>query len=293
MRIPRPSARKLAGIIRNVLPDKYIYRHDKSVILNSPEQYLARKEQIQSWERVKATLMKTRAGRKYLATHYPASYQREYLLRRQKQIQPQPRKQVATARTAPVVMTEQINLHPSFGKRILEKRIPKLYRAPPFPVGKKKVYLPNIVITLKRNPRLEPYFAVFEVPLNLSKLDLRDYLWHLYGVKTRSIRSSILPGKLRRKIPLEGVPMRIGTWERTKARKKMIVQLAEPFWYPKPLTRKDYPAYDTFCYGMLTNRFAKNRYDQALKINTDSWRRTQLGITINPHPRYDVVHNWN
>ena len=109
----------------------------------------------------------------------------------------------------------------------------------PFPLGRKKVYLPNFVITLKRNPKLEPYHAVFEVPLNLSKLDVRDYLWHLYGVKTLSIRSSVLPGVLRRKYKVPNQPRRIGPVRRTKARKKMIVQLAKPFRYPAELNKEE------------------------------------------------------
>ena len=113
----------------------------------------------------------------------------------------------------------------------------------PFPVGRKKVYLPNFVITLKRNPKLEPYHAVFEVPLNLSKLDLRDYLWHLYEVKTLSIRSSVLPGVLRRKYKVPDQPRRIGPVRRTKARKKMIVQLAKPFRYPAELNKEELEEY--------------------------------------------------
>ena len=120
-----------------------------------------------------------------------------------------------------------------------EKPTPPKSDLASFKVGRKKVYLPNFVITLKRNPRLEPYHAVFEVPLNLSKLDLRDYLWHLYGVETISIRSSILPGVLRRKYKVPDQPRRIGPMRRTKARKKMIVQLAEPFRYPAELNKEE------------------------------------------------------
>ena len=112
-------------------------------------------------------------------------------------------------------------------------------RLPPFPVGSKNVYLPNIVVILKRNAKLEPRHAVFEVPLNLSKLDLRDYLWHLYNVKVLSVRSMVMPGVLRRKYKVKDQPVRTGPMRRTKARKKMIVQLAKPFRFPRPLNTSE------------------------------------------------------
>jgi ribosomal protein L23 len=115
---------------------------------------------------------------------------------------------------------------------------------PPFKVGRKKVYLPDIVITLQRNTKLEPYYAVFEVPLNLSKLDLRDYLWHLYNVKVLSVRSSVLPGRLRTiRQPEEGEPRWGIPIRRTQARKKMIVELADPFTYPRKLRSEEFAAY--------------------------------------------------
>lgn len=136
-----------------------------------------------------------------------------------------------------VLQTKRARLQESY--RRLGYDTPPLPRFTPFPLGRKKVYLPNFVITLKRNPKLEPYHAVFEVPLNLSKLDLRDYLWHLYGVKTLSIRSSVLPGVLRRKYKVPDQPRRVGPVRRTKARKKMIVQLAKPFRYPAELNKEE------------------------------------------------------
>jgi large subunit ribosomal protein L23 len=40
-----------------------------------------------------------------------------------------------------------------------------------------------------RTPGLSPYHARFLVPLDFSKYDLRDYLYHAYNVKSFNIRS--------------------------------------------------------------------------------------------------------
>ena len=49
------------------------------------------------------------------------------------------------------------------------------------------------------------------------------------------MRSSVLPGVLQRKYKVPDQPVRKGPMRRTKARKKMIVQLAKPFRFPRPL----------------------------------------------------------
>ena len=41
------------------------------------------------------------------------------------------------------------------------------------------------MLTLLRTPNSPPNFATFLVPLNLNKLDMRDYLFHAYGTNLR------------------------------------------------------------------------------------------------------------
>lgn len=230
------SARKVAGIIRNVLPKKLIERRPSLIILGSREELIARRAQISKWEKTKTGLMSTPEGRKYLSKHFPKSYQRALIAERTGS--------KITARQAPTLVKSDLGqLYPHTHERIMQKRTPQLPQIPNFMVGLKKVYLPNFVVTLRRNPRLEPYFAVFDVPLNFSKLDLMDYLWHLYGVKSLSIRSQVLPGKLRRKWKVKDQPVRVGPWVRTTQRKKMIVQLAKPFRYPKMLDKGELREY--------------------------------------------------
>jgi ribosomal protein L23 len=236
------SARKAAGIIRNVLPKRIIQRPQPPIILGSREELINRRIQIRKWEATKSQLLKTPEGRKYLAHHFPRSYQTALLAERSPN---------AIKQTPVRVVKSLGKLFPRPHSRIMSRAIPQLPQLPPFPIGKKKVFLPNIVITLKRNVKMEPNYAVFEVPLNLSKLDLRDYLWHIYGVKTISIRSSVLPGILRRKYKMENVNRRIGPVVRTKARKKMIVQLAKPFRYPAELNKEELEACVTLYFLLI------------------------------------------
>jgi len=118
---------------------------------------------------------------------------------------------------------------------------------PPFRMGLKKVYLPNFEIVLHRNEKLEPYLAVFKVPLNFSKFDLRDYLWNLYGVETLSVRSAVYAGKIKRTILRtrrgDSYVASAGGFRRTSATKKMIVQLAKPFRFPRLMNAEDKDEY--------------------------------------------------
>lgn len=81
-------------------------------------------------------------------------------------------------------------------------------------------------ITLLRGH--DPRHAKFQVPLTFSKLDLRDYLWHAYGVETYSCRSYVKLSPVR---PLEGAMPR--RWHRKKSKKFMTVELARPFVWPE------------------------------------------------------------
>jgi large subunit ribosomal protein L23 len=90
---------------------------------------------------------------------------------------------------------------------------------------------PNFTLTLLRTPNLPPTFASFYVPLNLHKLDLRDYLWNCYGVSVKSVRSYIMLQKLT-----HGKPWHLTTsprqWHRPRSKKKMTVEMDKPFVWP-------------------------------------------------------------
>jgi large subunit ribosomal protein L23 len=82
-----------------------------------------------------------------------------------------------------------------------------------------------------RNNTLPPTFASFIVPLNLNKLDLRDYLWHAYGVPVIGVRSYIQQQKIRQSKPNDKriAPRR---WYRPRSIKKMTVEMESPFVWP-------------------------------------------------------------
>lgn len=233
------SARRLAGIVRNVLP-KILLQPKKQLVFGSDAEYQAHVAQKAIWKRKTDVLLKTAQGRRYLAQQFPKTYQ-QYLEQKRR-----PERETEEAEQEVVVREYLRQLSPHVHNQIMKKTTPRLPPVAPFRVGEKKIYLPDFVITLKRNERLEPYHAVFEVPLNFSKLDLRDYLFHLYGIELISIRSVVLPGVLRRKIKKKaglGATVRRGPMQRTKARKKMTVQLVKPFRFPRPLDKGELREY--------------------------------------------------
>lgn len=69
------------------------------------------------------------------------------------------------------------------------------------------------------------------MPLHLNKLDMRDYLWHAYGVKCANIRSFVQQQKVRQDDPNSKRPMP-RRWYRGPAIKKMTVEMDKPFVWP-------------------------------------------------------------
>ncbi|RAL58670.1 hypothetical protein DID88_002976 [Monilinia fructigena] len=102
-------------------------------------------------------------------------------------------------------------------------------------MGRKEIFLPNFTITLLRTPNLPPSFASFIVPLNLNKLDLRDYLWNAYGIEVRGVRSYIQAQKLREGKPGQKIPTP-RKWFRPRSIKRMMVEMERPFVWPEEPT---------------------------------------------------------
>ncbi|KAJ1805706.1 mitochondrial 54S ribosomal protein YmL41, partial [Coemansia sp. RSA 2599] len=74
--------------------------------------------------------------------------------------------------------------------------------------------------------RLAKNQAAFRVPLNVNKLDIKDYLTHLYNVTVTDVRTTVFAGKL-------GTNRFTGQKERSSRIKKAIVTIKEEFEYPK------------------------------------------------------------
>jgi large subunit ribosomal protein L23 len=86
---------------------------------------------------------------------------------------------------------------------------------------------PKFTIALKRSTKLSPYHARFLVPLDFSKYDLRDYLYHAYNVKCFNIRSyvKLMPVRDTREQPRH--------YFRAESKKYMTVEMEEPFVWPE------------------------------------------------------------
>ncbi|KAF2808459.1 uncharacterized protein BDZ99DRAFT_419591 [Mytilinidion resinicola] len=98
--------------------------------------------------------------------------------------------------------------------------------------GRKEVYLPNAVIALIKSEHLPATHAKFRVPLTFSKLDLRDYLFHAYGLRTDKIRSYVQQQRVQHDRPDATVPQQ-NKWFRPKAIKHMTVEMDKPFVWPE------------------------------------------------------------
>jgi large subunit ribosomal protein L23 len=216
-------------------------------------------------------------------THFPSETFLSARKAFQLQLQKQRQKKLQIQKQAQL---EQ--LHTRKTTKSKKTKPPSIPPPSPFLVGSKQVFLPNFTITLKRNAKLEPWHAVFEVPLSFSKLDLRDYLWHLYNVQTRSIRSTVLPGVIRRK-DSRG-QHRIGPFQRTKARKKMIVELVKPFRFPTQLTKQELAEE----YGPSGGkadciRFRKDRDEIGRRRRRKGYGLEKFEIVARAHPKPDRI----
>lgn len=84
------------------------------------------------------------------------------------------------------------------------------------------------------------------MPLNLNKLDMRDYLWNVYGINSLAVRSYIEQKKVQQDKPgaLRPAPRR---WHRPRSIKHMLIEMDKPFAWPdepKDLSGWDKETYD-------------------------------------------------
>jgi ribosomal protein L23 len=89
----------------------------------------------------------------------------------------------------------------------------------------KGIQLPNIVISMIRPAKpMRDTEVVFKVPLNLNKLQIKDYIEEVYRTPVMRVQTSIFLGKLRLN--------KNGFWYRRPDWKKAVVRLTEPFKFP-------------------------------------------------------------
>lgn len=98
---------------------------------------------------------------------------------------------------------------------------------PHFRVGEKQVFFPKArIILLRPNAKHTPYQAKFIVPKSFNKLDLRDYLFHLYGLRALNITTQLLHGRYVRLSAFSGR-------FRGPQIKKMTIEMEQPFIWPE------------------------------------------------------------
>lgn len=124
---------------------------------------------------------------------------------------------------------------------------------------------PNFTLTMLRPaPQTPATHASFIVPLNLNKLDLRDYLYNVYSVRCLGVRSYILQQKLRQDKAGAKRPAQ-RKWHRPRSIKKMIVELESPFvWPSEPEDFKDWDK-ETFDAAQEDNKKQQQSWDPASK----------------------------
>lgn len=131
-----------------------------------------------------------------------------------------PANTVGTARTLATAV-----LKPSFAGSIVERTQQNIEQDKPhFRVGGRQSYFPKArIILMKPGARHTPYQAKFVVPKSFNKLDLRDYLYHVYGLRVLRVTTQISAGTVRY----------IGMWRtRSPQIKTMIVDMEQPFIWP-------------------------------------------------------------
>lgn len=94
----------------------------------------------------------------------------------------------------------------------------------------KRIYFPNWELQMIRNATspgqpYNPWEATFRAPYSVTKLDVRSYLWAVYGVKCTYIRTQIVPTVIKRN--------KMNKKTRRRGHKRVIVGLVEPFYYPE------------------------------------------------------------
>lgn len=142
---------------------------------------------------------------------------------------------------------------------------------PHFAVGGQEQFFPWTPITLLRpSARMTPFQAQFQVPRNWNKLDLRDYLWHLYGLRALNITTQIKWSRW----------VRGRTRYRTAQVKKMIIDMEEPFIWPE----QDHSAEESH---QKTANLKMTQFQQELQDRTGSDRKKPADAydgVLGPYP---------
>ncbi|PSR81903.1 hypothetical protein BD289DRAFT_438476 [Coniella lustricola] len=139
--------------------------------------------------------------------------------------------------------------------QVADAAVETVARKAPFRLGQKQLYLPNNIVSfLRPKDGQSPTIATFEVPLTFNKLDFRDYLYHVYDVEVRSVRSFI-----NQRLPAQrSLSGRSGKWYRPRSQKLMIVDLVKPFVWPERPTAEKMQDWDHKMYQAVEQGHAND-----------------------------------
>lgn len=118
-----------------------------------------------------------------------------------------------------------------------------------------------------------PTTATFNVPLTFNKLDLRDYLWNVYNVEVKSVRSFVNQMRPRqRQYGNSGG----GKWYRPRSQKMMIADLARPFVWPE--APEDLSPWDKLMFDAVEGEHQKSIEAQFARARGTPALRDQLEV---------------
>lgn len=146
---------------------------------------------------------------------------------------------------------------------------------PHFRVGENKQYFPKArVILLRPNAKHTPYQAKFIVPKSFNKLDLRDYLYNIYGLRALNVTTQLLPGSFR-------LSYSSNQRYRSGQVKKMTIDMEDPFIWPSEESLQDTSALEAVEYEN-----ERQKYQQEIMNSFGSDR-------LKPIKAFDGVFKYN
>lgn len=116
--------------------------------------------------------------------------------------------------------------------------------------------------------------ATFNVPLSFNKLDFRDYLWNVYNVEVRGVRSFVNQMRPRQR---QYGNTRGGKWYRPRSQKMMIADLARPFVWPE--APEDLTPWDKLMFDAVEGEHTKGMEEQYARAKGIPALRDQKAVS--------------
>ena len=144
-----------------------------------------------------------------------------------------------------------------------------------FRVGGREIYFPTAKVVLVRpNAKHTPYQAKFVVPRYFNKLDLRDYLYHVYGLRALNVTTQLLWARWQRQTP------RSPRYRETQI-KKMTIEMEDPFVWPEEPTPEEKHKMLNLGLHLEMEKFTKDLH----RLGSDQFKEPKaFGGLVGPFP---------